>query len=177
MTAEDFTNLHLQYLSTQAEGELPATIEHDFHNGRMVDHYFVTPSPNFWQDEAIKALEGVTGIMFLQQRTVPPGRFWSTIPPCSRRSTSISPKKSSAGCLPTAMSFFPANRALSRLCRRKPNYLRATAKRVPAQGRHLAVALFITAYCLSVFLSETQKRDRKIGIPVKATPHNSRLTA
>ena len=67
MTANDFTNLHLQYLSTQAEGELPATIEHDFHNGRMVDHYFVTPSPNFWNDEAIKALEGVTGIMFLQQ--------------------------------------------------------------------------------------------------------------
>ena len=65
MTANDFTNLHLQYLSTQAEGELPATIEHDFHNGRMVDHYFVTPSPNFWNDEAIKALEGVTGIMFL----------------------------------------------------------------------------------------------------------------
>ena len=54
MTAEDFTNLHLQYLSTQAEGELPATIEHDFHNGRMVDHYFVTPSPNFWNDEAIR---------------------------------------------------------------------------------------------------------------------------
>ena len=67
MTAEDFTNLHLQYLSTQAEGELPATIEHDFHNGRMVDHYFVTPSPNFWNDEAIRELEGVTGIMFLQQ--------------------------------------------------------------------------------------------------------------
>ena len=65
------------------------------------------------------------------------------------------------------MSFSPANRALSRLCRRKPNDLRATAKRVPAQGRHLAVALFITAYCLSVFLSETQKRDRKIGIPLK----------
>ena len=56
MTAEDFTNLHLQYLSTQAEGELPATIEHDFHNGRMVDHYFVTPSPNFWNDEAIREL-------------------------------------------------------------------------------------------------------------------------
>ena len=45
MTANDFTNLHLQYLSTQAEGELPATIEHDFHNGRMVDHYFVTHPP------------------------------------------------------------------------------------------------------------------------------------
>ena len=61
------------------------------------------------------------------------------------------------------MSFSPANRALSRLCRRKPNYLRATAKRVPAQGRRLAVALFITAYCLS----ETQKRHRKNVIPLK----------
>ena len=84
MTAEDFTNLHLQYLSTQAEGELPATIEHDFHNGRMVDHYFVTPSPNFWNDEAIRELEGVTGIMFLQQ---PDGAPWkilvndTTMPP------------------------------------------------------------------------------------------------
>ena len=76
MTAEDFTNLHLQYLSTQAEGELPATIEHDFHNGRMVDHYFVTPSPNFWNDEAIKSLEGVTGIMFLQQ---PDGAPWKIL--------------------------------------------------------------------------------------------------
>jgi len=76
MTANDFTNLHLQYLSTQAEGELPATIEHDFHNGRMVDHYFVTPSPNFWNDEAIKALEGVTGIMFLQQ---PDGAPWKIL--------------------------------------------------------------------------------------------------
>ena len=26
MTANDFTNLHLQYLSTQAEGELPANL-------------------------------------------------------------------------------------------------------------------------------------------------------
>ena len=76
MTAEDFTNLHLQYLSTQAEGELPATIEHDFHNGRMVDHYFVTPSPNFWNDEAIRELEGVTGIMFLQQ---PDGAPWKIL--------------------------------------------------------------------------------------------------
>ena len=160
MTAEDFTNLHLQYLSTQAEGELPATIEHDFHNGRMVDHYFVTPSPNFWNDEAIRELEGVTGIMFLQQPDGAPGRFWSTIPPCSRRSTSTSPKKSSAGCLPTAMSFSPANRALSRLCRRKPNDLRATAKRVPAQGRHLAVALLLRH---TAFLCSFRRPKRDIG--------------
>ena len=32
MTAEDFTNLHLQYLSTQAAGELPDTIEHQCAN-------------------------------------------------------------------------------------------------------------------------------------------------
>ena len=76
MTANDFTNLHLQYLSTQAEGEIPATIEHDFPTGRMVDHYFVTPSQNFWNDEGIKALEGVTGIMFLQQ---PDGAPWKIL--------------------------------------------------------------------------------------------------
>ena len=76
MTASDFTNLHLQYLSTQAEGEVPVAIEHDFHNGRMVDHYFVTPSQNFWNDEAIKPLEGVTGILFLQQ---PDGAPWNIL--------------------------------------------------------------------------------------------------
>ena len=47
MTASDFTNLHLQYKSAQADGEVPAVIEHDFPGGRMVDHYFVTPSPCF----------------------------------------------------------------------------------------------------------------------------------
>ena len=54
MTAADFTNLHLQYKSQQAEGEVPAAIEHDFDAGRMVDHYFVTPSPAFWEDEGIR---------------------------------------------------------------------------------------------------------------------------
>ena len=44
MTAADFSNLHLQYKAEQAEGEVPAVIEHDFPGGRMVDHYFVTPS-------------------------------------------------------------------------------------------------------------------------------------
>ena len=47
MTAADFSNLHLQYKAEQAEGEIPAVIEHDFPGGRMVDHYFVTPSPGF----------------------------------------------------------------------------------------------------------------------------------
>ena len=44
MTAADFSNLHLQYKAEQAEGEVPAVIEHDFPGGRMVDHYFVTVS-------------------------------------------------------------------------------------------------------------------------------------
>ena len=76
MTAEDFTNLHLQYLSTQAEGELPATIAPAFPHRRMLVPYLVTPSPNFWNDEAIRELEGVTGIMFLQQ---PNGAPWKIL--------------------------------------------------------------------------------------------------
>ena len=60
MTASDFTNLHLQYKSAQADGEVPAVIEHDFPGGRMVDHYFVTPSPAFWADEGVKSLDSVS---------------------------------------------------------------------------------------------------------------------
>ena len=73
MTASDFTNLHLQYKSAQADGEVPAVIEHDFPGGRMVDHYFVTPSPAFWADEGVQSLDGVSGILFLQQ---PNGAPW-----------------------------------------------------------------------------------------------------
>ena len=73
MTASDFTNLHLQYNSAQADGEVPAVIEHDFPGGRMVDHYFVTPSPAFWADEGVKSLDSVSGILFLQQ---PDGAPW-----------------------------------------------------------------------------------------------------
>ena len=62
MTAADFSNLHLQYKAEQAEGEVPAVIEHDFPGGRMVDHYFVTPSPAFWADEGVQSLDGVSGL-------------------------------------------------------------------------------------------------------------------
>ena len=61
MTAQDFTGLHLQYKSEQQAGEVPAVIEHDFADGRMVDHYFVTTSGRFWQDEGVKALPGEYG--------------------------------------------------------------------------------------------------------------------
>lgn len=76
MTASDFTNLHLQYKSAQADGEVPAVIEHDFPGGRMVDHYFVTPSPAFWADEGVQSLDGVSGILFLQQ---PDGAQWKIL--------------------------------------------------------------------------------------------------
>jgi len=76
MTAADFTNLHLQYQSEQAEGEVPAAIEHDFADGRMVDHYFVTPSAAFWADEGVQSLGGVSGILFLQQ---PDGAPWQIL--------------------------------------------------------------------------------------------------
>ena len=62
------------------------------------------------------------------------------------------------------MSFSTANRALSRLCRRKPNDLRATAKRVPAQGRHLAVALFCTGILPICVLFCDQKSTRKVPL-------------
>lgn len=76
MTAADFSNLHLQYKAEQAEGEVPAVIEHDFPGGRMVDHYFVTPSPAFWADEGVQSLDGVSGILFLQQ---PNGAPWKIL--------------------------------------------------------------------------------------------------
>ena len=76
MTAADFSNLHLQYKAEQAEGEVPAVIEHDFPGGRMVDHYFVTPSPDFWADEGVQSLDGVSGILFLQQ---PDGAPWKIL--------------------------------------------------------------------------------------------------
>lgn len=76
LTADDFTNLRLQYKATRAEGELPAVIEHDFADGRMVDHYYVTPSPAFWADEGVQSLGEVSGILFLQQ---PGGAPWQVL--------------------------------------------------------------------------------------------------
>lgn len=42
----------------------------------MVDHYFVTPSQAFWQDEAVRAMGEVSGILFLQQ---PGGAPWQIL--------------------------------------------------------------------------------------------------
>lgn len=47
MTAADFTNIHLQYKSEQAEGEVPAAIEHDFEAGRDGGPLLCDPLPRF----------------------------------------------------------------------------------------------------------------------------------
>ena len=44
LTVADFLSLRMQYKAEQAENEIPAVIEHNFKDGRMVDHYFVAVS-------------------------------------------------------------------------------------------------------------------------------------
>lgn len=67
LTAADFVSLRMQYKAERAENEVPAVIEHNFKDGRMVDHYFAVPSPALLADEAVQTLGGVENILFLQQ--------------------------------------------------------------------------------------------------------------
>lgn len=76
LTAADFLSLRLQYKNTREEGEWTAAIEHDFADGRMVDHYFVRPAPSLAEDEAVQALGPVSGLLFLQQ---PDGAPWQVL--------------------------------------------------------------------------------------------------
>ena len=76
LTAADFLSLRLQYKNTREEGEWTAVIEHDFADGRMVDHYFVRPAPSLAEDEAVQALGPVSGLLFLQQ---PDGAPWQVL--------------------------------------------------------------------------------------------------
>lgn len=76
LTAADFLSLRMQYRAARAENEWPAAIEHDFADGRMVDHYFVVPGPAVTEDEAVRDLGPVSGILFLQQ---PDGAPWQVL--------------------------------------------------------------------------------------------------
>lgn len=76
LTATDFLSLRMQYKNTQAENEIPAVIEHDFSDGRMVDHYFVVPAPSLLEDEAVQGLGKVENLLFLQQ---PDGAPWHVL--------------------------------------------------------------------------------------------------
>lgn len=72
MTAADFSNLHLQYKAEQAEGEVPAVIEHDFPGGRMVDHYLSPPPLPSGRTRASKAWTACPASCFAaaERRTV-----------------------------------------------------------------------------------------------------------
>ena len=68
LTVADFLSLRMQYKAEQAENEIPAVIEHNFKDGRMVDHYFVVPGPALLADEAVQDFGGkIENILFLQQ--------------------------------------------------------------------------------------------------------------
>ena len=97
LTVADFLSLRMQYKAEQAENEIPAVIEHNFKDGRMVDHYFVVPGPALLADEAVQDFGGkIENILFLQQSE--PGAPYQ--PPCSapgQKPTSAgnSPRKAS----------------------------------------------------------------------------------
>ena len=75
LTVADFLSLRMQYKAEQAENEIPAVIEHNFKDGRMVDHYFVVPGPALLADEAVQDFGGkIENILFLQQSE--PGAPW-----------------------------------------------------------------------------------------------------
>ena len=76
LTAADFLSLRMQYKNTREEGEWTAAIEHDFADGRMVDHYFLRPAPSLLADEAVQALGPVSGLLFLHQ---PDGAPWQVV--------------------------------------------------------------------------------------------------
>ena len=78
LTVADFLSLRMQYKAEQAENEIPAVIEHNFKDGRMVDHYFVVPSPALLADEAVQDFGGkIENILFLQQSE--PGAPWQVL--------------------------------------------------------------------------------------------------
>lgn len=68
LTADAFARLRLQWGATPEPGEVPAVIEHDFDAGRMVDHYLATPSPALLAEPSVQALNGIAGLLFLQQK-------------------------------------------------------------------------------------------------------------
>ena len=78
LKAEHFLSMRPQYKNQQAEGEVPAAVEHLFSQGKMIDHYFVTLSPELVADVAALpdfARQGgkITGVDFCQQ---PDGEPW-----------------------------------------------------------------------------------------------------
>lgn len=81
LSAACFPSLRPQYKNTPAEAELPAAIEHLFPQGTMIDHYYVTLSPELSGElqSLLSAQTGpdggaVNGWCSASSRTPPPGR-------------------------------------------------------------------------------------------------------
>ena len=79
LSAACFGSLRPQYKNQQAEGELPAAIEHLFSQGTMIDHYFITLSPDLVQEltpllatRQSPAGSPVSGVVFCQQPDAAP---------------------------------------------------------------------------------------------------------
>ncbi|HJD20743.1 MAG TPA: hypothetical protein H9915_02875 [Candidatus Gemmiger faecigallinarum] len=78
LTAALFPSMRPQYKNRQADGELPAAVEHLFPQGTMIDHYFVTLTPDFAAELAavpgFARLGGrISAVAFCQQ---PDGAPW-----------------------------------------------------------------------------------------------------
>ena len=68
LTVADFLSLRMQYKAEQAENEIPAVIEHNFKDGRMVDHYFVVPGPAGPVPAAVLDAANTNSLDLVQQR-------------------------------------------------------------------------------------------------------------
>ncbi|WP_294499493.1 hypothetical protein [uncultured Gemmiger sp.] len=76
LSAAQFLSMRPQYKNQQAEGEIPAAVEHLFAQGTMIDHYFVTISPELAAEIAAvpcfaRAAGQINGIDFCQQEDGP----------------------------------------------------------------------------------------------------------
>lgn len=79
LSAACFPSLRPQYKNTPADAELPAAIEHLFPQGTMIDHYYVTLSPELSGElqSLLSAQTGpdggaVNGVVFCQQPDAAP---------------------------------------------------------------------------------------------------------
>jgi hypothetical protein len=73
LSASDFLSLRTQYQTQRQAEEIPASIEHLFAQGMMIDHYYVILAPALAQDPELQSLGQVSGILFQQQ---PDGAPW-----------------------------------------------------------------------------------------------------
>ena len=100
LSAADFVSIRPQYKNEQADGELPAAVEHLFAQGTMIDHYFVRPAPALFEDQTFADFGRISAIVFCQQEGGAPGWYIFRSPPWSRICPSTCPMPSFVPCWP-----------------------------------------------------------------------------